>query len=101
MYFLNKQQLLDTKQSYDFYKDKPLAYVFYAEMIRKGLFDSDKLIYSSYFIDFFTRHSDDKIEVIFNDFSFLAFDFKESKSYVMCPSSHYFKVFELYSLNEL
>lgn len=90
--FIDEEELFRLKHSY-LYKDLPLAYIFFKELVRKDMFS--KGIEGHFFENYYSKYAEGYIETMFPDSSFLVLNFRESKGCVIHASRCLFKEFNL------
>lgn len=89
--FIDERELFRLQQSH-LYRDYPLAYIFYREFVRKGIFKKplERHLFENYYTKYFPYGS----ETMFQDGSFLILNFRETKAYVIHSSSCLFKALD-------
>lgn len=93
MIFIDEEELFRLKHSY-LYRDLPLAYIFFKELVRKEMFQKG-LIEADLFSNFYSKYSEGFIETMFPDSSFLILNFHEKKCFIIHTSRGLFKEFDM------
>ncbi|ULJ64607.1 hypothetical protein MIS33_10835 [Wielerella bovis] len=92
-YFISEKELFNLQHSH-LYRDLPLAYIFFRELMRKRVLFQPQINFEIFY-NFFSRFDDGGVEMMFADHSYLKIRFDEGKCYVIHPQRNLFKEFIL------
>lgn len=90
---ISEEELYRLQNASYLYRGLPMAFIFYKELVRKKVFHTGFGMEQVH--NYFSRWSDESVEVMFPDHSYLKVRFKNAKCFVICPYKEIYKEFSI------